>query len=62
MKNGLDFTKKVLVITTSACLEEEKRDFVLTKLMSFGLSYPQYFISDKEGQLKSMTFYRKPTI
>lgn len=26
------------------------------------MSYPQYFFSDKEGQLKSMLFYRKPTI
>lgn len=26
------------------------------------MSYPHYFFSDKEGQLKSLLFYRKPTI
>lgn len=52
----------MLAITTSACLDEEKCAFAITKLMSFGLSYPQYFFSDKEGQLKSMVFYRRPTI
>ena len=58
----MDLTKKVMAITTSACIEEDKCEYAFTKLMSFGLSYPQYFISDKEGQLKSMLFYRNPTI
>lgn len=62
VKSGLEFTKRMMAITTSACIDEDKCEFAFTKLVAFGLSYPQYFFSDKEGQLKSMIFYRKPTI
>lgn len=30
--------------------------------MAFGMSYPQYYFSDKESLLRSMNFYRKPTV
>ena len=41
------YLKKVLAITTSAVLNELECDWAISKLVSFGLSYPKYFISDK---------------
>ena len=54
--------KKVVRITTSAVLNEHECQWAISKLVSFGLSYPKYFLSDKEGQLRAMMFYRNPTI
>lgn len=62
IKSGMNFLKRVMQITTSACINETEYDWAISKLVSFGLSYPQYFIANKEGQLRSMIFYRKPTI
>lgn len=52
----------MLGITTSAVLNESEQKGAFTKVMAFGISYPHYMISDKESILKSMNFYRKPTI
>ena len=52
----------MLGITTSAVISEEKKDWDITKVITFGLSYPKYLISNKKSQLKSMRFYRKPEV
>lgn len=62
MQESFDYVKKVLSITTSAVLNELECDWAISKLVSFGLSYPKYFLSDKEGQLRAMIFYRKPNV
>lgn len=62
VQEGLLFLKKVMAITTSAVLNEQSCGNAVSKLMSFGLSYPKYLFSDKEGQLRSMIFHRNPTI
>jgi hypothetical protein len=62
IKEGKLSLKKMMAITTSACLNENECEWAVSKLMIFGFSYPQYFFATKEGQLRSMVFYRKPTI
>ena len=52
----------MLCITTSAVLNEQECDWAVSKLMSFGLSWPKYFLADKDAQLRSLMFYRKPSI
>lgn len=62
IKEAMAMLKRMMSITTSAVINENEYEWAISKLVSFGLSYPQYFISNKEGQLRSMIFYRKPTI
>lgn len=52
----------MLGITTSAVISEESKDWNITKIITFGLSYPKYFLSNKKCQLKALRFYRKPEV
>jgi hormone-sensitive lipase len=54
--------KTLLHTTTSAILAEEAREFKITKLVAFGLSFPKYTIMSDEAKLISLQYYRKPTI
>ena len=54
--------RRMMGITTSAVLNEDEQKGAFTKVMAFGLSYPHYMISGQDCILRSMNFYRKPTI
>lgn len=56
------YLKKVLGITTTAVIKEDKSEWAISKLVSFGMSYPVYMFNDKESQLISMRFYRNPKV
>ena len=52
----------MLHTAASAVLSEKKRDFAFTKVVAFGLSFPKYSIMSESGKLKSLAYYRNPTI
>lgn len=62
MKKDNMKVKKILHTVASAVMSEQKRDFALTKIVAFGLSFPKYTIMSESGKLKSLKYYRKPTL
>ena len=62
MKKDTRGIQKLLYTTASAILSEEKRDFALTKVVAFGLSFPRYTIMSESARLRSLKYYRNPTI
>lgn len=54
--------KKMLHTAASAVLNEESHTLKITKLLAFGCSFPKYMIMSDSAKLKSLIYYRKPTI
>jgi hormone-sensitive lipase len=54
--------KEMMAITVSACLDENEHGWAISRMLSFGLSFPRYFIFSKDCRLRSMNFYCKPSL
>jgi hypothetical protein len=60
--NDTKKTKKMLHVAASAVINQSAQNFSLTKLLSFGVSFPRYMIMNDSAKLRSYKFYRTPTI
>lgn len=49
-----------MVVTNAAVLTELRQANSLLGVMSFGLSYPRFWIDYKEAQLRNYAFLREP--
>lgn len=52
----------MLHTVAAAVINEESHDFKLIKVFSFGCSFPRYTIMSDSGKLRSLQYYRKPTV
>lgn len=51
-----------MTLTTTAILTEEEVEWSITKKILFGLSYPRYYVDYTNARLKSLVFYKYPTV
>ncbi len=52
----------MLTLTTTAVITEQEVDWLVSKKIFFGLSYPRYYVDYATARLKSFIFYKYPTI